>query len=70
MKKDLQIQYCKFGNFCENFIFVNSVKIHISDILNSRLGHDLPISVNDRVILPFCEDFTFAELCIWEVSRK
>ena len=29
--------------------------MHISDILNLRLGHDLPISVNDRVILPFCE---------------
>ena len=23
--------YCKFGNFCKNFIFANSVKIHICD---------------------------------------
>ena len=43
------------------FFFANSVNIYISDILNSRLKHDLPISVNDRVILPFCEDFTFAK---------
>ena len=52
--------YCKFGNFRENFIFVNSIKIHISDVLNSRpwLGHDLPIPVNVRVVLPFCDDFT------------
>ena len=62
--------YCIFGNFRENFIFANSVKIHISDVLNLRLGHDLPISVNNRVILPFCEDFTFAKLRICEVSRK
>ena len=59
-----QAIYCKFGNFRENFIFTKSVKIHVSDVLNSPLGHDLPISVNDRVILPFCEDFTFAQLGI------
>ena len=32
-----------------NFIFANSVKRHICDANNSRLGHDLPISVNDRL---------------------
>ena len=24
--------YCKFGNFRENFIFANNVKIHICDV--------------------------------------
>ena len=48
-------KYCKFGNFRENFIFANRVISHICDITNSRLGHDLPISVNDRLISPFCE---------------
>ena len=48
--------YCiKLGNFRENFIFTNSIKRHIWDVRNSRLGHDIPISVNDRVILPFRE---------------
>ena len=28
---------------------------------NSRLRQDLPISINDRVILPFREDFIFAK---------
>ena len=44
---------CKYGNFRENFIFANSFKRHICDVKNSRLGHDLPISVNDRVISAF-----------------
>ena len=34
------------------------------------LVHDLPISVIDRVIWPFCEDFPFKKLCICEVSLK
>ena len=38
------------------FIFANIVKRHICDIKNTQLGHDLPMSVNDRVILPFLED--------------
>ena len=57
------LTYCKFGNFHENFIFENGHKIHICDIKKSRLWHDLPISVNDRVISPFRADFisrTFA----------
>ena len=42
----LLIKYCKSGNFRENFIFWNySVKSHILDAKNSRLGHDLAISV-------------------------
>ena len=53
--------YCKFGNFRENFIFANGVKRHICDVKNSRQRHDLPISVNDRVILPFHEGFIFTK---------
>ena len=53
--------YCKFRNFRENFIFANSIKRHICDLRNSRLGHDIPISVNDRVILPFREGFNFTK---------
>ena len=41
-----------FGKFLHNFIFPKSVKTHNCDIENSRLGRDLPISVNDRVISP------------------
>ena len=51
--------YCKFGNFCEIFIFPNNIKSQIYDAKISRLWHDLPISVNDRVISPFREDFIF-----------
>ena len=47
--------------FRENFIFANNVKRHICDVKNSRLGPDLPILVNNRVILPFREDFIFRE---------
>ena len=43
------VNNCKFGNFCENVIFANSVIRHICHVKNSRLGHDLPTSVNDRV---------------------
>ena len=50
--------YCKFGIFHENFIFVNRIKRYICDVRNSQLVHDLPISVNDRVILPFREGFS------------
>ena len=37
---------------------------------NSRLEHDLPVSVNDRVIWPFREGFSFAKLRTCEVLRK
>ena len=37
-------QYCKFGNFRENFVLANSVRGHICDIKNLLLVHDLPIS--------------------------
>ena len=60
--------YCKSENFRENFILANSAKRHICDAKNLRLGHDLHISVNDRVISTFQEDFIFAKLCIYKVS--
>ena len=50
-------KYCKLGIFCENFIFANSVKRHICNDKILRLRHDLPISVNDRVISPFGRGF-------------
>ena len=31
----IQLTYCRFGNFRENFIFSNSIKRHISDVKNS-----------------------------------
>ena len=61
---DISWTYCKSGNFCENFIFRNSVTRHIWDIKNSQLGHDLPKSVIDRMISPFHEDFIFTQLRI------
>ena len=64
------LTYCKFGNFREKFIFANTVKRHICDVKKSRTGHNLPISVNDRVISPIREDLIFTKLRICEVSRK
>ena len=49
-------------NVCDNFISANSIKRHISDVKNLRLGQDLLISINDRVILPFHEGFIFTKL--------
>ena len=62
--------YYKHRIFRENFIFANSVKRHICGVKNSRQGHNLSISVNDRVISAFREDFIFTKLRICEVSRK
>ena len=56
--------------FRKHFIFANSVKRHICDVKNSRLGHDQPVSVNDRLIFPFREDFIFTKLRIYEVSEN
>ena len=54
--------YYKSVNFCENFNFTNSVKRHFCGAKNSRLVHDLPISVIDSVISPFREDFIFTKI--------
>ena len=46
----------------ENFaslIFTNSVLRPICIDKNLQQGHDLPILVNGRAILPFFEDFIF-----------
>ena len=40
--------YCKSGDFCENFIFANSVKRHICDDKNLRLGQVLIILISKR----------------------
>ena len=64
------IAHCRFRNVRENFILANNIKRHISDVKKSRLRQDLPISINDRVKLPFREGFIFTELRICEVSRK
>ena len=37
----VSFSHCKFGNFRENLIFATSVKRHIYDVKNSRLGNDL-----------------------------
>ena len=65
-----RMTFCKSGNFRENFIFANSAQRHICEAIYSRLGHDFSISVNKRVISPFCEDFIFTKLRICKVPRK
>ena len=72
--------YCKSGIFCENFIFTNRVKRHtcICDARKLWLGHDLPISVNDRVIshfsisqgFYFSRNFAYAKFHENKPSRK
>ena len=66
MLRDKIFAYCKSGNF----IFANNVKRRICHAKNLRLGYDFPISVNNRVISPFCKDFIFTKLRICKVSRK
>ena len=62
-------RYCKFGNFRKNFIFVNRVKTHLRH-KKSRTGHDLPISVKDRVIWPICEGLIFKKFRVCEDLGK
>ena len=64
------LPYSRFGNFRRNFIFANSIIRHISDVKNSRLGQDVSISINERVILPFCEGFIFTILREIKVLAK
>ena len=53
------------------FYLINSLHVDIfAAFKNSRLVHDLLISVNDRMISPFRKDFIFTKLRICEVSRK
>ena len=55
-------KYFRFRNFHNNFIFANSIKRHISDVKNLQLRQDLPTTINERVIVPFCEGFIFTKL--------
>ena len=54
--------HCKFGNFCENLIYVKSVKRHNFHVKKSLLGYILPTSVHDRLFSPFSRDFIFTKL--------
>ena len=58
----VKTKYCKSEIFAKILFFANSVKRHICDAKNSRLGHDLYIAVNDRVISAFRKDFYFHEI--------
>ena len=62
-RKKAVVRNREFAKIRKN-IFPNSVKRHICGGLNSWLGHDLPISVNNREISPFREGFIFMKLCI------
>ena len=64
--------YCKSGNFHENFIYVNSVKRHICDDKNSRLGQVFTILISKRQSdFAILRGFYFHETShICEVSRK
>ena len=46
------------------------VKILICHVKKSRLGHEFPTLVNDRMISPFHKGFIFMKLCIRVVLRK
>ena len=59
---------CQFRYFRKKFVFANSVIRHICHIKNSQLGHDLPTSVNNRMISLFRECFIFTKLRRCEVS--
>ena len=48
-------------------MFANSVKRDICDVKNSRLGYDLPRSINDRMISTFRKDFILRKI---KLSRK
>ena len=61
-------KFSRFGNFRD--IFANSIKRHISEVKHSQLRQDLPISINDRVILPFREGFIFTKLREKKVLAK
>ena len=52
MLEGVFFEYCKFGNFARILFLAKT---------NSRLGHDLAIYTNDRVISPFHEDFIFSK---------
>ena len=62
----VDVRYCKFRIFCENFIFGNSVIRPICHVKNLRIGH-LPTSVKAIVIRPIFKGFIFRKLHFCEV---
>ena len=66
----INCDYCKFEIVRVYFIFANSVKRHICEVVKARLGPALALLMNDRVISPFCDDFIFTKLRTCDVSRK
>ena len=64
------IRFCKIVNFGVHFIFSNSVKRHICHVKNSRVGHDLPKSINDKFISPFHKGFIFMKVSKGAKIRK
>ena len=56
--------------FARIIFFTNSFKRHSCGAKNLGLVHVLPISVINRVISPFCEDFIFAKLRIYAKFRE
>ena len=61
---------CKFGNFAGILFSRMALKRHICDVKNSRQRHDLPLSVNDRVISIFHEGFIFTKLRIFREKKS
>ena len=49
---------------------MNSAERYTCHVTNSRKGHELPASVDDRMILSFCQGVIFTKLCTGEVSRN
>ena len=60
---------CKFGYFRENFIFAKNVIIHVCGVKNWGLEHDLPTSVNNRVVSLFRKDLIFTKLRIFAYAK-
>ena len=54
-RQDSIYNCCRFGNFCENFIFAKSVKSHICDVKNSQLGHDISKRQSDCAKSQICD---------------
>ena len=66
----LKIRYTVDSEIFARILFSRIALRQTSDVMNSGLRQDLPISINDRVILPFLEDFIATKFRICEVSRK
>ena len=67
--KQKKYTHCKFRIFCKNLFSRKAFKDTFA-MLKLATRHALPISVNDRVILPFREGLIFTKLCVPKVLRK